>query len=448
MTNLNFLSKSGSQSRSHSRVTLCTTVGSPSAHRRPTMLRLLSVLVLVLTVGVRSAWGADPSESITLSSGTFDTDHITWAGTSCTIQQIKASSSTAVNSSYVSAPRVYKGHILSFVAKSGYKIKSISMTVATTYYGVLTAGTAVSSNTVTDNSTIVSRTWTTTSGGTHTISSASDAGLDAIYIQNVSNSSNLQLRFSAISITYISSTPATPYTVTFYTTDGSTTSSTETSAGAGVTPPTMKATCGDWTFQGWSKSQSNSTTSTSALSTETLTNGKYYPTAATTLYPVYTRTVTGNPVETKTQTFQYDSWAKGGSSTNKSSNSYRLFHNGGYVESASALDFSTLSKVVVYGGTFGGPEYNSISIRKADETVWKDATVSGSSQTGVNNITGGTSLTGSAKLRVYSTCGTSTGSGVRISKVEIYTLETSSTTYYYSYPNCCTPLGSINGSFS
>ena len=58
MTNLNFLSKSGSQSRSHSIVTLCTTVGSPSVHRRSTMLKLLAVLVLILTFGVGNAWGA------------------------------------------------------------------------------------------------------------------------------------------------------------------------------------------------------------------------------------------------------------------------------------------------------------------------------------------------------------------------------------------------------
>ena len=59
MTNLNFLSKSGSQSRSHSIVTLCTTVGSPSVHRRSTMLKLLAVFVLVLTFGVGQMWGAD-----------------------------------------------------------------------------------------------------------------------------------------------------------------------------------------------------------------------------------------------------------------------------------------------------------------------------------------------------------------------------------------------------
>ena len=59
MTNFNFLSKSSSQSCGHSSVTLASTVGSPSAHRRSTMLRLLSVLVLALTFGVGNVWGAE-----------------------------------------------------------------------------------------------------------------------------------------------------------------------------------------------------------------------------------------------------------------------------------------------------------------------------------------------------------------------------------------------------
>ena len=175
--------------------------------------RFAAVFALVFVLGVGNVWGADPTEDIVLSSGSFSTDHITWSGTSCTIQQLKGTSSNAVNSSYISAPRVYKGHVLSFVAKTGYKIKSISIKVDGTYYGnSMTAGTTISSNTVTNNTTDVSRTWTSTSGGTHVVGSVNAAGLDAIYIQNVASSSNVQLRFTKITITYVSSTPS--YTVT------------------------------------------------------------------------------------------------------------------------------------------------------------------------------------------------------------------------------------------
>ena len=147
-------------------------------------LRVGMIVAIMTTALSGTAWAG--TETITLSNGSFSVDHISWSGTSVTVQQLKGTSGTAVSSSYVSAPRVYKGHILSFVAKEGYKINSISITYNGNYYGnSMTAGTAMSNNTVTDNSTSVSRTWATTSGGTHVVSSVSDAGLDAIYIQNV-----------------------------------------------------------------------------------------------------------------------------------------------------------------------------------------------------------------------------------------------------------------------
>ena len=222
---------------------------------------------------------------------------------------------------------------------------------------------------------------------------------------------------------------------------------TEASAGAGVTLPS-RAGCAGYTFAGWTKTWVTDQTEWTTTAPTIIPAGSYTPTANENLYPVYTKTEDGGgePVETKTQTFQYDTWEYGGSSTDKSS--YRLFHDGGYVESASDVDFSKLSKVIVYGGTFGGTSYNGISIKKADGTLWKNATVSGSKETGTNTITGGASLTGSAKLRVYSTKGTASGTGVRISKVEVYTMEGGTTTSYISVPNCCTPLGTINGSIN
>ena len=199
MRNLNFLRKSERKSVG---TTLALTVGSPSFDRRYSALKHLAFMLLFL-LGSLNVWGADAS--VNLSDGSYSTDHITWtlADGNIAISQLKGSSSTAVNSSYISAPRVYKGHVLSFVASNGYKINSIEITVSTTYYGnSMTAGTVYSSNTVTDNTTAVSRTWTSTSGGKHVVAAVDDAGLDAIYIQNVASSTNTQLRFSALKITY------------------------------------------------------------------------------------------------------------------------------------------------------------------------------------------------------------------------------------------------------
>lgn len=121
--------------------------------------------------------------------------------------------------------------------------------------------------------------------------------------------------------------------------------------------------------------------------------------------------------EALSQTLTYDTWTYSGSTTDKSS--YRLFHKDSYIESAE-FDLSTLSKVVVYGGTFGGTSYNKLTIGDGTNT-WKEVTVSGSDQTGVNTYTDGTSLSGIGKLRITSNSGTASSNGVRISKVEIYT---------------------------
>jgi len=169
---------------------------------------LITAALMLLTMMARpvTAWGqTTATESVTLSNGSFSTDHITWtcADGNITIQQIKGSGSSAVNSNYISAPRVYKGHVLSFVGSNNYTINSISITYSGNYTGnSMTAGTAMSGNTVTDNLTDVNRTWATTSGGTHVVSAVSSAGLEAIYIQNVASSTNTQLRPTGISITY------------------------------------------------------------------------------------------------------------------------------------------------------------------------------------------------------------------------------------------------------
>lgn len=248
-----------------------------------------------------------------------------------------------------------------------------------------------------------------------------------------------QARITECVVTYKEASTA-PCTVTFHTTATAETPLTEASAGDGVTPPEMEEICGDWEFMGWSESFSESETSTTELELVTLTDDKYYPTADVDLYPVYTKTEGGggSTEETLSQTLQYDTWSYSGSTTDKSS--YRLFHSGSYVES-SEFDLSTLSKVVVYGGTFGGSSYNKLTIAGVvgtTKTTWKSVTVSGSSQTGTNTYTDGTSLSGIGKLRVTSNSGSSSSSGVRISKIMIYTLQATSTIYYYSYPQCTT----------
>ena len=138
-------------------------------------------------------------------------------------------------------------------------------------------------------------------------------------------------------------------------------------------------------------------------------------------------TQSGSDTEVLSQTLAYDTWTYGGTTTNKSG--YRLFHTGGYVQSKS-FDLSTLSKVVVYGGTFGGDDNNTLEIGDGTN-IWKTVTVSGKSETGINTFTEGSPLSGVGVLKITSQSGTATGTGtgVRISKVLIYTLAHSYTDY-------------------
>ncbi len=166
------------------------------------------VLLFALIAGSSSVWAADVTASLTLSDGNFADGKITWvlkdgSDNAITVQQLKGSSTSNVNLSYVSAPRLYKGHVLSFTGAAGYFVKSISITYSGTYYGnSMTAGIAISEDVVTDNTTAVSRTWSDVDNGTHVVSSVSSDGLSQIYIQNVASSNNVQLRPTAISITY------------------------------------------------------------------------------------------------------------------------------------------------------------------------------------------------------------------------------------------------------
>lgn len=158
-------------------------------------------------------------------------------------------------------------------------------------------------------------------------------------------------------------------------------------------------------------------------------------TSDVTYYAVFaTAGTSGAPVETKTQTLQYDTWSySNGTGSTKDKSSYRLFGEGSYIESSS-FDLSKLSKVIVYGGTFGGASNNSLTIGDGVNT-WKDVTVTGSENNTPFTITDGNALSGTKKLRITSNSGNGNNTGVRISKVEIFTNEAS-----VSYSDYCTTV--------
>lgn len=215
---------------------------------------------------------------------------------------------------------------------------------------------------------------------------------------------------------------------TFYS-NGTSISSGSKEEGETITFPTDDPKVDGVVFMGWATDAIDGTQDNAPSFVNTAT--EIMGTDDVTYYAVFALQ-DGEPAqETKTQTLQYDTWTYSGSTTDKSS--YRLFHSGSYIESAS-FDRSKLAKVIVYGGTFGGDSYNKLTIGDGTNT-WKSVTVSGSSQTGVNTYTNGTALTGTGTIRITSNSGSASSNGVRISKVEIFTMEGG-----YTYSNYCTTV--------
>lgn len=77
-------------------------------------------------MGGANVWAEE--EVISLANGSFANGQITWTGTSCSIIQSKGTSINPPKSDYVSAPRWYKNHVVSFEAKKGYKIDGAIIT--------------------------------------------------------------------------------------------------------------------------------------------------------------------------------------------------------------------------------------------------------------------------------------------------------------------------------
>ena len=230
--------------------------------------------------------------------------------------------------------------------------------------------------------------------------------------------------------------PLTHYTVSWMVngetyTEG--TPSTDVAEGKKVeTLPTNPAAIGSNVFMGWRASTISGTLASAPDGLFTTAKDAPVVTGETTYYAVFAKREGCEPTEVLNQTLTYDTWTYYGSTTEK--NNYRLFHTDSYIESTE-FDRSKLSKVIVYGGTFGGSGNNKLSIGDGTNT-WKDVTVSGSEQTGVNTYTDGTPLSGTGTLRVTSKSGTAASStGVRISKVQIYIM-----TGGYTYSNYATTI--------
>lgn len=214
------------------------------------------------------------------------------------------------------------------------------------------------------------------------------------------------------------------YTVTF-SVNGTETELCEESFGAGITVPANPAAIGEYTFQGWSSTTVATTDTKPTLASLTAGNN-YKPSSGDdeTYYAVFALRAQTGTDHVLDQSYSYGDgkMTVGGTYTDQSTASppYYLLHNGGYVESEE-FDLSIISKVVVYGGYYGGSNYRSITIGDGTNT-WKSVSVNNNNnQAGTNTYTDGTALSGTGKLRITSTCGGTTN-GVRVSGFKIYKL--------------------------
>ena len=230
---------------------------------------------------------------------------------------------------------------------------------------------------------------------------------------NETGTQTITVTYNDISTTYDITVNAIPTHNVTWSVNGATTVQPY-KEGATINFPDTPADISDKTFVGWATDAITGTTDEAPEFVTSATMGN----ADITYYAVFASATEGEAKDSLVQTLQYDTWTyEGGTTTDK--NSYRLFGDGAYVKSA-AFNLSKLSKVKIFGGTFGGQTtYNTVTIGDGTN-VWKEVEMTGTGNTKEHSFTEGNSLSGTKPLRVISTCGDGKNNGIRMSKIEIY----------------------------
>lgn len=232
---------------------------------------------------------------------------------------------------------------------------------------------------------------------------------------------------------------------------------TEVSAGAGVTLPS-RADCDGYTFAGWTKSWTSAQSSWTTTAPTIIPAGNYIPTADENLYPVYTKTEGGGGV----------SWVLSSTAPTVGDSiiiayytgaAYKYMKNSGCdndvltVSSNIATPVANAKFKVVAGASNGvsfqsGTNYmhlNSSALNVTSTQVNSDISIFAGSSTNSFIIKRHSSAT--TYDRVLRWTGSNwTSSATMGDACDIYFFKRStSTTSYISVPDCCTPLGQING---
>ena len=388
----------------------------------PTNATISEVVLTASSSSYIKTWNKSAGTSISVSG-----DKATWTGS-------QTSAFTLTNSA--SAQARISSIKITYTVNASY---SVVWTINPAAGGTLSA-TSGTSTTVTPNSayTYGSPAYSVTSGTATVVQSTNTF--------TATPSTNCTIRINMVE--------KPKYTVTLMD-DGDT--RTQASYGASVTLPS-RAGCSGYTFAGWTKTWVTAQTSWTTTAPTIIPAGSYTPSANENLYPVYTKTESGGSPEFS----HYQQVALGETITAGkyliSTGSYTMAGSGktgvsltpGTTEAA-AREYT----VAIVSGTtitIKGPDNKYIGgLDKADGLTFSTTTPSSDEYRWVYTTNGiqNKSITG-RHIKAYSTTdfrhyGTANGTLTYFYK-RIETAGT--TTYYISVPNCCTELGSINGSFS
>jgi hypothetical protein len=225
---------------------------------------------------------------------------------------------------------------------------------------------------------------------------------------------------------------------------------TQASYGAAVSLPS-RAGCTGYTFAGWTKTWTSAQGSWTTTAPTIIKAGSYTPTEDENLYPVYTKTESGgDPVSVSGGNMDngvgLTGWSTSGTGT-YSGNGVKFDGANDYIQSPdlSSNNYTALTVKLKAGYNGSSGSILTIASLNASGNVIdsEDFTPNQSytSQSTVKSI----DLSGSDVIKYIRVTMKSKTSNLGMKYCEVFAA--GSTTSYISVPNCCTPLGSINGSF-
>lgn len=227
---------------------------------------------------------------------------------------------------------------------------------------------------------------------------------------------------------------------------------TQASAGASVTLP-VRAGCAGYTFAGWTKTWVAPQESWTTTAPTIIPAGSYTPTTNENLYPVYTKTEDGGggPVSVSggkmANGVGTTGWTTSGTGT-YSGNGVKFDGANDYIQSPDLSSNSLKEVIVKYNAGHNGGSGSVLTFASLDGSgnVIDSETATPTEAYNSQSTTYSLTLSGSTVIKYVRVTMTSKTNNLGMKYCEVFA--SGSTTSYISVPNCCTQLGTINGSIN